>query len=294
MAHRPPYDPVRPVAFLHIPKSAGTALTSALIAALAPQNFFLAIDRCMFGDFAGFERLTEAARATVIFDAEVIPRNADLLVGHLSLSVLSHASPRAQFVTVLREPTTRLISLWMFWRGLSPAFHEEWRPWGDVVRLSHLPLRDFLQRPEIACQTDNQALRLLLWPHPLIPNGDFIDERHDARLLDDALARLERFSFVDVIENPSCNENLAAWLGRPVVVARFNETPGIPESLKTPLADELDPDTSARIASLSRLDAILWSMIVTQQIPDLDRRTVRDRTVAKTLSNYARLMTPAP
>ena len=289
MAHRPPYQPGQPVAFLHIPKSAGSSLTDALAAALTPQTAFAAgaIDRCMFGDFA-FDRLQEPARRLVVFDANAIP-DVEFLAGHLSLSLISQASPRSQLMTVLREPASRVISLWLYLRTLPPSFHEDWRPWSDVIRLCYLPLRDFLLSPQFACQTDNQTLRLLLWPHPLIPDGDFIDERHDRTLLDDALSRLERFSFVDVVENPALSGNLAAWLGRPFVMSRNNETEAAPEALAIPLAEDLDPVTSDRIASVSRLDAVLWSTVVKQQLPDVDWQAVRAQTLVRNLSNYSRL-----
>jgi hypothetical protein len=290
MVHRQSYDPAHPLAFLHIPKCAGSSLTEALDAALKPRTSFAAgaIDCCMFGDFA-FECLQETARRTVVFDAVAIPQGVDFLAGHLSLSMMSQASPHAQFMTVLREPTSRLISLWLYLRSLPPSFHEHWQPWSNVIRLCHQPLREFLKSIRIACQTDNQTVRLLLWPHRLIPNGGFIDERHDERLVDEARSRLERFSFVDVVENPTLPENIAAWLERPFVLNKFNETEGRPVSLETPLADELDPETSARLASLSRLDAVLWSSIATQRLQGVDCQVLRAQTIARNLSHYSRL-----
>jgi hypothetical protein len=290
MAHRQPYQPGQPVAFLHIPKSAGSSLTGALIAALTPRTSFASggIDRCMFGTLA-FDRLQETARRLIVFDASAIP-DVEFLTGHLSLSVMSQASPQAQFITVLREPTSRLISLWLFLRSFPSSFHEAWGPWSEVIRLCYLPLRDFLLAPQFACQTDNQTLRMLLWPHPLIPDGGFIDERHDRTLLDDALSRLERFSFVDVVENPALSRNLSAWLGRPLVVGRNNETGAIPEPLKIPLAEDLDLGTSDRIASSSRLDAVLWSTVVRQQLRGVEWQTLRAQTLARNLSNYSRLV----
>ena len=120
-----------------------------------------------------------------------------------------------------------------------------------------------------------------------IPNVDTVIEGHGM------VTTWERFSFVDVVENPALTENIAAWLERPVVLNKVNETEGIPESLKTPLADELDPSASARLASLSRLDAILWSSIVTQRLHGVDWQALRARTLATNLANYSPLMAPS-
>jgi hypothetical protein len=60
------------------------------------------------------------------------------------------------------------------------------------------------------------TLRMLLWPHPDIPDGDFIDPRADRRLVDAALARLEGFAFIDLVENPQMADDLQAWLASPI------------------------------------------------------------------------------
>ena len=59
---------------------------------------------------------------------------------------------------------------------------------------AHRSLLEFLTSAQIACQTDNVAVRMLLWPHPLIPDDDFTREENDEVLIELALASLEAFS----------------------------------------------------------------------------------------------------
>jgi len=284
------YDPTRPVAFLHIPKTGGISLSEALKTALKPRASFAAFDRCMFGDFEDFESVSDLRRSRILFASSDLPTSLDFLGGHMSFSTISHAYPLAQFITVLREPMSRLISLWLYWRSCTDQFLEPWGKWGHVVRKSRLSLRDFVRDRKTACQTDNLYVRLTLWPHPLVPDGDFIDERHDERLLQEAQSRLEQFCFVDLLENAELTANLQIWLGRVVVLRKLNETENIPESLKSPIANELDSETLALIESRSRLDLRLWATVVAQRMPFIDSRVLRDQALAANLSHYSHLM----
>src|ERR1700730_10014867 len=108
------YDSAKPLVFMHIPKSAGTSLRDALRTALGPRAFFSAFDRCIFGTFNGFQSIAGVMRRAVVFDAAEIPRGLDLISGHMSFSTTSQAYPDAEFMTILREPVSRLMSFWLF------------------------------------------------------------------------------------------------------------------------------------------------------------------------------------
>jgi hypothetical protein len=276
---------------MHIPKSAGTSLNDALRTAIEPRGLFSALDRCNFGTFTGFQSIAEEKRRAIVFDAAEIPRGADLILGHMSFSTTSQAYPDAQFMAILREPVSRLMSFWLFWRSKVDENLVTWGGWGEYVRLSRRPLREFIRARDISCQVDNQSLRMLLWPHPLVPADDFIDERHDEELMQAAKFRLDQFDFVDVIENPDMVVKLQNWLGRPLIFRKLNETEDIPDALKSPVQDELDPETLALVEHRSRLDLKLWQQVVSRRLPQVDLKIFRDQARAESLARHCRLMT---
>lgn len=284
------YDSTRPLVFMHIPKSAGTSLNDALRTAIKPRSFFSAFDRSTFGTFNGFQSIAEEIRRAIVFDAAEIPRGVDLISGHMSFSTTSQAYPDAQFMTILREPVSRLMSFWLFWRSKRDENLVPWGGWADYVTKSRRPLREFLRDRNLSSVVDNQTLRMLLWPHPLLPVDDFIDERHDEELIQAALSRLERFSFVDVIENPDMVAKLQNWLGRPLVLHKLNETDDIPRALKTPIDGEFDPETLTSVVHRSRLDLKLWQEVVIRHLQSLSPERFRDQVRAENLARHARIM----
>jgi hypothetical protein len=122
----------------------------------------------------------------------------------------------------------------MYWRSMSDEEVSLFGAWSRVIRLTRQPLIEFLNHPEAACQTDNVYVRMLLWPHPLIPDDGFIDSASDGRLASEAARRLKTFDFADVIENPHLEDNVRAFLTRPFVYRRANETPPCHQSFGFP------------------------------------------------------------
>ncbi len=149
----------------------------------------------------------------------------DFLNAHMAYSTIIQGRPAARLMTVLREPRLLRIPLWMFWRSYSDETLAAAGVWGRITRMGRGSLIECLNHPEAAYQTDNIAVRMLLWPHPLIPNDGFIDGASDQRLVSEALARLKTFDFVDVIENPRFVENLRVFFGPPLRVPARERNP---------------------------------------------------------------------
>jgi len=252
------YDPARPLCFMHIPKASGTAFTACLRAAIAPARTVSGFDPVLFGDFCDFDAFSAEERRRIFVSSAYLPADADFVAGHFAWSTLRAAYPGAQLVTVLREPFARVLSLWMFWRQTPDSALAGVAGWGDYVRQARLPLKAFLGEPRVAAQTDNMTLRMLLWPHPHIPAGGFIDPAQDAILLRAARQRLAKFDFAGVMEAPDFLADLQAYLGTAVRYARLNETGDMPAELQTPFAAELDAETVQLLAARSRLDLALW------------------------------------
>jgi hypothetical protein len=274
------YDPARPLCFMHIPKASGTSFTACLCAAIAPGRTVSGFDPVLFGDFSDFDAFSAEERQRIFLTPADVPAAADFVAGHFAYATLRAAYPGAQLVTVLREPFARVLSLWMFWRRTPDSALAGVAGWGDYVRQARRPLKAFLGERRVAAQTDNMTLRMLLWPHPHIPQADFIDPAHDARLLRAARQRLENFDFAAIMEAPDFLAELQAYLGRKVCYGRLNETGAMPAALQTPFAAELDAETVHLLDARSRLDLALWEEVAGP------RASIRQQTI---LQHVARI-----
>jgi hypothetical protein len=283
-------DLTRPVAFMHVPKTSGMAFGSGLTSALAPSVIVSGFDLCLFDAFEGFDTFDKNIRCLVYESPDGLPKPADLISGHFAYSTLCQAYPDAQHLTLLREPCSRLLSHWLFWRQHTDDELASWGHWGERVKKSRQPLTDFLDNPMLAGQTDNLMLRMLLWPHRLLPAGRFIDPLNDSRLLREAMAHLNAFDFVDIVENRKLQDHLQSWLGRPFSYARINETRPIPLQFRAPLDGELTVKALDLFKHRSRLDFRLWAEIVQRRLPGTDVSALRQQTILANVARYGVLM----
>ena len=135
-----------PLVFMHIPKTAGTALTAALSASLSPRHFVSGFDRVFFGDFNGFDTIDPALRQSIYLESKNLPANGDFVSGHISFSTLRRVYPAAQYFTVFREPVSRLLSFWLYWWSQTESQLRSWGDWANYVKRSRVPLGEFLCR----------------------------------------------------------------------------------------------------------------------------------------------------
>ena len=279
-----------PLVFMHIPKTSGSALVAAL--ATDGADTVRGFDRSIFGGFDDFATLASPITATIAFSPADLPSQPSLVAGHFALSTLRAAYPTAPLFTLWREPRSRLLSHWLYWRALTDADTAAWGTWAERLRSARLPLADFLDCPAVACQTDNVVTRMLLWPYPLIPADSFIHHRHDRILLSEARRRLEQVDFVDLLENPDFPQNLRKWSGRPFDQKRENVTETIPEPFRSPLPREFTPHCLLLLADRCRLDNHLWRHVAKARLRDQDVEAVRQSTLLANIARYALLMVP--
>jgi len=247
-------------------------------------------DLCLFGSFRDFGTLDVSEQRRIYASSASLPAECELITGHFALSTLRQAYPHAQIMTVLREPFSRLLSHWLFWRQHTDPMLAPLGKWADFVRYARQPLASFLSNPLVACQTDNLALRMLLWPHPLIPVDQFINPIHYERLIKDATAKLCSLEFVDVLENGDFVRNLERWLGRTLSYERENETMPIPAEFRAPLHREFTSEAHELLRARSQLDLQLWARIARRRIPDCDITELRERTILSNIARYGALM----
>ena len=280
----------RQIGFIHVPKTAGTSVARGLYTALQPRLPVAGFDRSMFGGFDDFQSVSEETRRYVYLRTDELPPDADLIAGHFSLTTIRDRYPASAILIILREPLSRVLSHWTFWRSEAELAQPGWGTWNKYLEASHHSFADFLSDPRVACQTDNVALRLLLWPHPLIPNDNFILNDHDQTLVEEAQARLATLSHVNAIENPQLANDLAVWLDRPFNLIHLKETQSVTARYSSRLADELTLATQDLWHARSRLDLALWLAVCESIMPSADLTALTETVRARSLERYAQLL----
>lgn len=285
------FDPARrPLVFMHIPKTSGASITHGLATVLAPTIVVSGFDRSLLDPGRNLASIDDSIRCHIYTSPTSMPKNADLVAGHFAASTLIEVYPASQRCTALREPFSRLLSHWLYWRQYADSDLAPWGDWADLMRLSHAPLDRFLSEPALACQIDNVTLRMLLWPHPLIAPARFIEPIHDSRLLQEAMARLQKFDFVDIVESDTFVDRLRCWLGHPFDYCRFNETLTIPDEFRTSLRLELTPNAHELLYARSRLDLYIWSKVAARRLPACDVAKLREQSLLANVSRYSVLL----
>jgi hypothetical protein len=244
----------------------------------------------LFGGYQDFDSLDRSIRCAIYDSLACFPQPADLIAGHFAFSTLRQIYPDSQLLTVLREPYSRLLSHWLFWRQHTDTDLLPWGTWAEHVRKARQRLTSFLNDSALACQTDNLMLRMLLWPHPLLRPSDFIDPIQDEQLLRKAMARLQEFSFIDIVENDAILHNVQYWLGRSLSYRRVNDTKPIPQQYRSPLYGELTCEALDLLEMRSRLDVHLWTQIAQRRLPGRDVCKLRQQTILANVARYSILI----
>jgi hypothetical protein len=288
-----PYSAAAATVFMHIPKTSGTALTRGLMAAIAPRNpVCFAMDGTMFGSFRDFNSVESEHRRGLYLEPLSLPAESDFVAGHISFATFRQRYKKGQYVTILREPASRIFSHWLFWRSQSDDHLKVWGSWAERVNRSRGTLRDFLSCRDLSCQIDNLYVRMLVGPNKLIPENDFINERNDGVLVSEAIKRLRRFAFLDVVENPKLILNIGSWLGRQVTYEIINETGCIPEALQTVFHRELTPELFELLERRTRLDLELWFAVAKERLAPTRPESLYTRTLIFNAARYASLLAP--
>jgi hypothetical protein len=225
---------------MHIPKSAGSSVHAALEAALppgslAPQRF----DRSVFCDFDAFDLLHADLRSRIAANpSEIGALNGyDAVSGHFSLPTLLQIADARSIATVLREPRTRLLSLYMYWRN--PDVDGLWAPYEASLH-AFRPLWEFLSEPAVAPVTDNQICRMLLCGDRRLPDCDFIAEADIDSVTGDAIEQLDSLGFVGVLElDDHAWSGVGRLFGVTLAPTRENVTPPAPSPSGAPTEEPL-------------------------------------------------------
>lgn len=284
------YGPGQPLVFSHIPKTAGTSLGAALHEVLHPAVSVQGIDSSLFGGYDDVASIRPAMRAFVYLRPEELPADATLVAGHIAPGTTTVRYPGADHVTILRVPQVRLLSQWLHGRALTELSLRHWGPAADAFRASWLPLRDHIQHRRIAPSIDNTMTRFLTYPHPLLQREQFIDERHDDELYAAAVARLDAFAHVNIVENPDFLADLSGWLGAALPPTQLNERTSVPPRMRPDLTAELDPATRELVDHRCRIDARVWAHVAERVVPAVGASELLDRTVTDAIARYTAML----
>jgi hypothetical protein len=161
------------VAFMHVPKCAGSSVTHSFEFAFAPeprapQRF----DPSTFCDLDDFDALHPQVRALIAVDeTELLSLGSyKLICGHFSLPALLRLAQAESIATVIREPRARLQSLYAYWPIEQFTYLAPYDAWQHAER----SLGEFLAQPAVAAAVDNQLCRLVLAGDPRIPERGLI------------------------------------------------------------------------------------------------------------------------
>jgi hypothetical protein len=215
------------VLFLHVPKTAGTAFRSALASAVAPGNRVWVYPP---EDMVG--ALTPAMLAEL---SDSDKRQLRLVMGHFHFGLHRSLPQRSHYVTMVREPVSRVASLYKHYRQTHPEIVtemglEEWVFSGRVL------------------QTDNEMTRLISGRE----NVHFGECTPD--LLAEAFDHIRhRFAAVLTIDDIEAS---AALTGR---LLRRRLPPIQRENVSLEISpSELSDDARRRIEELNRYDLALY------------------------------------
>jgi hypothetical protein len=276
-----------PLCFLHVAKSGGTSVHAALRAALPDASLSVKSNdtsNFCYG-FTAFEELPREARESLLVEEWELDAlsKSDVVFGHFCLPTLLRVASPESIATVLREPRTRLLSLYT-WQRLTPEHFEMWNPYRPDVEALR-PLDEYLSEPQIAPEVDNVVCRTLLYGDPRIPGLDFISPDHIESLASDAIERLDQLGFVGVLECGQATwEGLSRFFDATLEPARERVTGSagvVADAL--PLQNPISDRTLDLLEARSAADALVYTHALMAESTAAETRQICNSTFAAQL-----------
>ncbi len=234
--------PAERFVFLHIPKCAGSSMHDAL-----SKNF----ERPAIYPRYGQDLLRDPI-------AEM--RGWRYLAGHFSKSGVDRVPGPKWVITALREPKSRVLSLYYFWRSFTDAHIEAKNLRGPRLAKS-MSLLEFLRSDDrfIRHNIRNAQVRTLIGPMQMTPDSDPYDEPW---MVDVAFGNLLRFNYVAFAETLDDDlPDLCARFGllAPPETPRRNAFGAFNPSISEPVEKEpMTAEIDAALADHTRLDRALY------------------------------------
>lgn len=279
-----------PLAFMHIPKSAGTALINALHRVEVYRDEVHGWDRSLFGSYDEFDTWDQGRRPWMFLDHNEISLGRNFISGHISYSAIKNCYSAAYKFTIIRDPLIRLLSHFLFWRTKPDGIETDVGTYAAHVYSAREPLEHFLRNTSIAPQIDNIAARMLLWPHTLIPDDGFIEDRNVDEIARLSLARLVEFDFTDVYENPEWERNFQNWIGLQLEIKRENETAVVPTEYRSNIDQEMTDDALDLVKARVKIDEVIWTDVATRKLGHCAAYRLKLKAQMAALSRYDKIL----
>lgn len=231
--------------FVHIPKTAGTSLVTAMQAHFDPNRI------CPRDQTEALARL----------DPAELRQKYDFIPAHTGMNVAERITP--DLVTVLREPTDRVLSLYNYWRSVpseNAVIYESGQVDPAVSLAKSLSFRDFVfaDHPRILHDINNGQTFQIASSNNAIGRS-ILRGRSDADILEIAKNNLQKMLAV------GRTENLDAFCEQ--MLEKLDMKLDIPFHNKTQKSfidrQELDAGVQARLQELNELDYALYEFVKT-------------------------------
>lgn len=286
------FDPGRPLIFMHVPKCGGTSVDASLRNALGMHDAKRFFGTVLHGDMPleTYQSWEHEALAHVALDAGSFAQESPLVIAHASYRELLDRHPDGQFITFLREPICRLISLRTFLMSFSDATVSHFGLHGMAILRARLSLQDFLRHPYFAATYDNVFTRMLLHGDSSIPAHGFIDAFLDEELLEKAFTVLAKFNGVFAIEDKAMPDRVSHFLGRSFHLSHDNESTDVPDHLRGDLNHQLT-DAMNLLENHSRIDFRIWATVM--GFPSAEEASGAQKDlIGRCVDRHARLLAP--
>ncbi len=177
---------------VHVPKCGGTAVRDALAngvhdSYLGPGYF----DSDHFGGFDPCIPASSQGRMTSPDEMAAACGRHQLVMGHYSAANLNASGCRA-LATLVREPRSRILSLYRYLQSMSVEERHSWGSWGsEVLAISDSPIDVFLSSEQAWPITHNAMARQLLLQRNPDPPPDAGSHIQDSAVLSRSYQALE-------------------------------------------------------------------------------------------------------
>ncbi len=274
------------IVFVHLPKCAGTATTNAIRRAMSPKSEYIGLSISTFGCFEEFDTISDACRNTIVWNADDLPSGPEFVYGHLQFQFTRKAYPAHRFLLLMREPRSRLVSHWLYWRSNSDEALAPWGTWGEWIKSSRQDFDEFVSDRRAFCQTDNVAARLLLQPHPAIREGQLIDESEFGKIKVSLKEALDSIHFVGFTEDQNLSQKLETFIGQPLKFERDNATTIRSADRNLDVRDQVQRIDPAMFERMTYLDKFVWEYALARSNFSGDIEDFRNRCFDRTLNGY--------
>jgi len=248
-----PRDPSKPLIYIHIPKTAGTAM-QALVRRNVPEDQvrFLGAPGPEAGRVRSFRRRWGAEVHRLENSGFEDKRAPKVLFGHMSFGLHRAFPAGAQYLSMVRHPVARVVSHYRFVKR-SPNHHLH-----DLVRRKALSLADYVDGTAAQVLNNGQVRCLFGDAHRQIGFGDCGRE-----MLEQALSHIdEHFVFVGVQELFEYSvSRLCRALG-------WAEVELEPRNVSADAPQHVGDAVAARILEYNSLDMALYEQIRRRLEPD--------------------------